>query len=477
MSLTRILRCLVAAALLILGGCVVPGEKTGPVPIERVHKTPAPTVNHPPHIRKLIHNLIAQLADDRFLVREDAFKRLAKMLDADVTVVPILNQARANIRDPEPRHQLGRLLRRAAMKLLTAATQKDWEQVSFLLELGVEPSSTDERGCTVLHLAIFSRHRDIVAAAIASGANMEAVVSKSEKNPMSAMRPAPPWGSPLDCSMRSVDPRIIKLLLDAGAKPNGTHLANTIHQIPTFRMLLDAGAQPTEGNELLHYAVSKRGHPNLVALLLETGAKVDERRSYLRQTPLHLARDAYVESLIRAGADVNAQDEAGLTPLHYAVRDGQMVKVRLLLAAGADSSISDTFDLTASDWVDIFGKRKAFPLLPNTGTEKRNPHWSFVVNLRSEIDLVIYDLRDLPCAKTRPTSEKDPAHDLSGFVALVRSQTGPEMWTKQKGTMLEARQGKLIVIHNTRVHERIEKLLKHLRSFSTFEYNEEEEDL
>jgi cytohesin len=69
-------------------------------------------------------------------------------------------------------------------------------------------------------------------------------------------------------------------------------------------------------------------------LLIAAGADVHGAG---RVTPLHHARTAALAALLMAhGADVNAPDGVGDTPLHHAALDGRNAVIRLLLAAGAD---------------------------------------------------------------------------------------------------------------------------------------------
>ena len=53
--------------------------------------------------------------------------------------------------------------------------------------------------------------------------------------------------------------------------------------------------------------------------------------------------------LMKAGANPNAQDDDGVTPLHEFARKGDEAAVLQLLAAGADSSVEDNKHLTACD--------------------------------------------------------------------------------------------------------------------------------
>lgn len=89
----------------------------------------------------------------------------------------------------------------------------------------------------------------------------------------------------------------------------------------------------------LHYAVQPDGDPATVNLLLEKGARVNQKNC-LGETPLHLA--AYlgcadmVQLLLANGADSNARDRNGDTPLHKTAGYGWEKIAVLLLAAGAN---------------------------------------------------------------------------------------------------------------------------------------------
>lgn len=91
----------------------------------------------------------------------------------------------------------------------------------------------------------------------------------------------------------------------------------------------DLGVRDREGRPPLHYAVTYTRDPEVIRLLVRLGADVDARDRKGR-TPLHEAvgrldpRVGIIRALVQAGADVNARDEEGQTPLHLAVLMGSL---------------------------------------------------------------------------------------------------------------------------------------------------------
>ena len=103
--------------------------------------------------------------------------------------------------------------------------------------------------------------------------------------------------------------------------------------------LLDGGwnvdAPGWMGETPLHSA-AKRGLPKIALVLIRRGANVNARRPERLDTPLHFASNADVAGvLIEHGAEVEALDWSGRTPLHWAAQFGLVDVADLLIQSGA----------------------------------------------------------------------------------------------------------------------------------------------
>jgi ankyrin repeat protein len=148
----------------------------------------------------------------------------------------------------------------------------------------------------------------------------------------------------------TADPSRINAPFADGEPP--LHIALTNHLPALFDWLLVRGADPNardqRGQTALHKAVifDSPDHKAMRALL-KRGANI-KLQGDDGGTPLHLAawlsRASSVEALLAAGADPNARDQLGQTPLHHASTpqptaspENAARAIHLLAASGADA--------------------------------------------------------------------------------------------------------------------------------------------
>jgi len=113
------------------------------------------------------------------------------------------------------------------------------------------------------------------------------------------------------------------------------------------------------------------GDADTVRMLIEAGADVNAKDAH-GATPLHLAVANTARVLIEAGADVNAEDPYGQTPLHGAAFEGDADTAQVLIEAGADvnalTSIGDGD--TPLNYAELNGHADIAKLLRDEGAEE-----------------------------------------------------------------------------------------------------------
>ena len=190
-------------------------------------------------------------------------------------------------------------------------------------------------GTTALHWAV--RHDDVAAAAalIKAGADVKATTRYGV--------------TPMALATMNGSVAMIRLLLDAGADPNSANpggetalmTAARTGSVAAVTLLLDRGAnvnaKDTEhAQTALMWAVLE-DHPEIVKLLLDRGADIHAA------TSVTITKGEYVAARPAAasGTGIIRQralptPNGGMTPLLFAVRDGNSEMVRLLLKRGAN---------------------------------------------------------------------------------------------------------------------------------------------
>ena len=149
-----------------------------------------------------------------------------------------------------------------------------------------------------------------------------------------------------------------RLLLEAGADPNQSvgnrwpphslqqpgedrlgalyGAAGVAHDLALTRLLLEAGANPDDGESLYHAV----GHVDILRALIDGGAHTAGTNALANAiAQAHLTS---LELLLAAGADPNETTAQGITPLFTAIRlRREPAFARALLAAGADAQARD----------------------------------------------------------------------------------------------------------------------------------------
>ncbi len=149
--------------------------------------------------------------------------------------------------------------------------------------------------------------------------------------------------------------------------------------IETVALLLNYGARADEttadGFTALHLA-SRVGSPETVKIILDKHVDC-EVRCKAGNTPLFLAcragrPDNAVVLILEGKANVNAQNSAGETPLHYASLSGSLLAVEILLRAGAKVDTENAQGRTPAAKAFLLCDWKMLSLLSVWGAEVRN---------------------------------------------------------------------------------------------------------
>ena len=238
-----------------------------------------------------------------------------------------------------------------------------------LIDAGADLQITDEEGCSPLHSACESGALDVVKMLVEAGAEVRAT---NDEGDTSFSRAAAHGhtdtvryllGLPdvdvnhgnfnaLQCAAINEYPDVVQVLIDAGADIDIKddfdgcsllHYTCASGSLEGVKMLVRAGAEVRATNdegEMCLVLAARNGHIETVRYLVclpEVDVNYRQTDNY---TALHCAVDEkprtdVVQVLIDAGADIDAKNNEGCSPLHTVCASGALDVVKMLVEAGA----------------------------------------------------------------------------------------------------------------------------------------------
>ncbi|KAK7946918.1 uncharacterized protein PG986_011239 [Apiospora aurea] len=148
-----------------------------------------------------------------------------------------------------------------------------------------------------------------------------------------------------------------------------------LHSINSLAIPIDTGAEISHA--ATHWAVIFQQH-RILQVLLEQGANVNAQ-DVKGRTPLHLAISNHDEWSIRTLLDSSQmlneglQDKKGFTPLRSAAREGHYWAVKVLLPIYADIDAEDEEGYSALRWAFKMGHKSIVRLLIDAGANINKP--------------------------------------------------------------------------------------------------------
>lgn len=229
-----------------------------------------------------------------------------------------------------------------ALDLHEAIKAGQEELAAALLQHGASVDAQDERGRTPLHTAAESDIEGMAQLLLQKGASMDkqdgdgctslylvaqagrsgAVRALMAAGADASRRNNGDW-SPLEAAAQNGHGEVLRVMAELGADVN----------------FLDAS-----GWVVLHWAHGR----TVVDALVGAGAKIEVQNVALLTPLAHAAKACDIETvraLVDHGAEVNTRDEEGDTPLHFAAqwagKDGAAELMDLLLRSGADETVAN----------------------------------------------------------------------------------------------------------------------------------------
>eukprot|EP01060_Flectonema_neradi_P003368 TRINITY_DN1215_c2_g1_i1.p1 TRINITY_DN1215_c2_g1~~TRINITY_DN1215_c2_g1_i1.p1 ORF type:complete len:453 (+),score=78.83 TRINITY_DN1215_c2_g1_i1:96-1454(+) len=250
--------------------------------------------------------------------------------------------------------------------LYVAAWYGDVPITKLLIEFGAELNTTESHGQSPLHAAVTKNHPEIVELLLAAGVSPKYGANRST----------------LPIAVASRNTSIVQLLLsndavvdyvmpDRPMRETSLFIAVRGDHVSMVELLLQNGSSVNLANSLsetpLHVACGCSSI-DVCKLLLRNGANINKtdcrRNTPLMQACSHNSDIEVAKLLISSGASVTARNKHLETALHMAAQRGLSSIVTILLTAGADPKLSDSYGCTPFDNALNAGFSDTSDLLP-----------------------------------------------------------------------------------------------------------------
>ncbi|MBN2498642.1 MAG: ankyrin repeat domain-containing protein [Deltaproteobacteria bacterium] len=268
----------------------------------------------------------------------------------------------------------------------------------LLLQHGADPRAAFDQGMTAFHVAVGAGQLPAAALMMEHGSTVG-----GQAGAVTPLHVAASWGSlegarfllergaGFQPSIRAVS-EARGLAAESWSRlegMNALHLAARHGHRELVELLIRAGAEvnaEVRGSELsnpqerpvyeswsaLHLAV-EGGHRELVELLVRKGADL-RQRTRRGMTAMHIASrtsTAMTGMLLELGAELNARDAGGWTPLHHAVLGHSVENARYLIGQGADLNAAGALGQTPVYLAALSGHLDMLEALSESGADLR----------------------------------------------------------------------------------------------------------